>query len=129
MGRSSPCAGCIPTQRKLHCGISPPLCTDTATGSTSSKKSSAHCSNCLHINELQLKPRSNWFLPQTGEGQAAPRPESSLRGGQGRLRQGGLALGGGWGLAGLADLEPQNTDKVVNVKGNGLDKAVQHILR
>merc|ERR1712203_115174 len=27
-------------------------------------------------------------------GQAAPRPESSLRGGQGRLRQGGLALGG-----------------------------------
>ena len=55
MGRSSPCAGCIPTQRKLHCGISPPLCTDTATGSTSSKKSSAHCSNCLHINELQLK--------------------------------------------------------------------------
>ena len=70
-------------------------------------------------------------FPQTGEGQAAPRPESSLRGGQGgRLRQGGLALGGGWGLAGLADLEPQSTDKVVNnVKGNGLDKAVQHILR
>ena len=66
---------------------------------------------------------------QTGEGQAAPRPESSLRGGQGRLRQGGLALGGGWGLAGLADLEPQSPDKVVNVKGNGLDKAVQHILR
>jgi len=64
----------------------------------------------------------------TGEGQAAPRPESSLRGGQGRLRQGGLALGGGWGLAGLADLEPQSPDKVVNVKGNGLDKAVQHIL-
>ena len=78
---------------------------------------------------IPLKDWTNWFPPQTGDGQAAPRPESSLRGGQGRLRQGGLALGGGWGLAGLADLEPQTTDKVVNVKGSGLDKAVQHILR